>query len=122
MLNYLDYIDNRAEIIVTGTALQTMPFEVDGFVETDEYWRIVDSIRSRGYRSSPPISVSPGPNGRWVVDSDDAARFMAVKQVARDFFANLLRRKVEKVKFLVRSRPVDGVGDAPRLLWDQDPD
>ncbi len=108
MLSFLDFSDNRSEILVSGTVLDAMPFEVENFVEDDEYWSMVDATRGRGYDNRVPISVWPGPNGRWIVDDDDAPRFMAAKCVAGEFFANLLGMKVHKVRFVLHETSFDG--------------
>ena len=118
LLNYLDFMDDQAEIIVPGLSLQVMPFEAEQFIEDDEYWQHVDAIRSRGYINAKPISVRPGSGSRWIVDEDDAARFMAAKYVANDFFANLLRPKVRKVRFVLHSKSLDGKSEAPHFEFD----
>ena len=114
LLNYLDYIGDRAEIIVSGSALQFMPFEVEDYEEGEEYWRLVDAFRSHGYANAEPITVWPAENGRWVIDDQDAVRFMAAKRVANDFLANLLSTKIPKVRFAVHARSLDGRYAAPQ--------
>ena len=115
LLNYLDFMDGQAEIIVQGPSLQVMPFEVEQFIEDDEYWQHVDAIRSRGYINAKPISVRPDSGGRWIVEEDDAARFMAAKYVANGFLANLLRSKVSKVRFVLHSKSLDSKSEAPHF-------
>lgn len=115
MLNYVEFMDGRAEIIVSGAQLHVMPFDVENFIEDDEYWEQVDAIRSRGYINAKPIAVWPGAAKRWIVDEDDAARFMAAKHVANDFFSNLLREKVRKVRFLLHHKSPDGRYTAPHV-------
>ena len=114
LLNYLDYIADRAEIIVSGSALQFMPFEVEDFEEDEEYWHWVDTFRSRGYASAEPIAVWPGDNGRWIIDENDSARFMAAMRVADDFFANLLSTKIPKVRCVLHAQSRDGRYSAPQ--------
>jgi hypothetical protein len=118
MLNYLEFMNGRAEVIVPGALLRVMPFDVENFIEDEEYWSMVDTIRSRGYINAKPISVRPGANEHWIVDEDDAARFMAAKQVANDFFSNLLREKVRKVRFQLHRKSVDGRYTAPHVELD----
>ena len=119
MLKHLDFTDDRAEVIVSGFTLDHMPFDTEGFVEDDEYWSIVDQIKANGYDSSQPIHVRPARQGAWLVDLDDASRFMAAKQVANDFFANLLTQKVSKVRFILHDASMDGKYKAPRFSFGQ---
>ena len=114
LLNYLEFVEDRAEIVVSGDLLSFMPFDVDHFEENDDYWQCVDKIRSQGYGSAEPISVWPAENNRWVVDDDDADRFMAARRVATDFFTNLLSTKVRKVRFVLHARSLDGRFSAPQ--------
>jgi hypothetical protein len=115
MLNYVEFMDGRAEIVVPGGLLRVMPFDVENFIEDDEYWEQVDAIRSRGYINAKPIVVWPSSDKRWIIDEDDAPRFMAAKHVANDFFSNLLREKVRKVRFLLHRKSADGRYSAPHL-------
>lgn len=113
MLSYVEFMDGQAEIVVPSALLRVMPFGVENFIEDDEYWEQVDAIRSRGYNNAKPIVVWPASGERWIVDEDDAARFMAAKHVANDFFSNLLREKVRRVRFLLHRKSVDGRHTAP---------
>jgi hypothetical protein len=119
MLKHLDFMDDRAEIIISGIALDHMPFRTERFVEDDEYWSIVDQIKANGYDSSQPIHVRPARQGSWLVDVDDAPRFMAAKRVANDFFANLLTQKVSKVRFILHDTSMNGKYKAPRFSFGQ---
>ena len=116
MLKYLDYLDDRAEILVPGSALDYMPFKTERFIEDDEYWALFDDIKARGFDSSKPIHVRPGPQGSWVVDIDDTPRFIAAKRVANDFFANLLSQKVQKVRFVLHNISEDGKYKVVRVV------
>lgn len=119
MLKHLDFDDERAEIIVPGLALNYMPFTTERFIEDDEYWAVVDQIKSNGYDSSVAIHVRPARQGSWLIDLDDAPRFMAAKYVANNFFANLLAQKVRKVRFIVHDASLDGKYKAPRFSFGQ---
>lgn len=115
LLNHLDYVESRAEIMVPGVALAQMPFVVDRFIEDDEYWALVDRIKASGYNSAEPIHIRPSRGGVWLVDVDDAARYMAAKHVAGDFFTNLFAQKVRKVRFVVHDTSIDGRHKAPQF-------
>jgi hypothetical protein len=115
LLNHLDYVESRAEIMVPGVALAQMPFVVDRFIEDDEYWALVDRIKASGYNSAEPIHIRPSRGGVWLVDVDDAARYMAAKHVAGDFFTNLFAQKVRKVRFVLHDTSIDGRHKAPQF-------
>ena len=117
MLNHLDFENNVAHISVPGLALDYMPFKTERFVEDDEYWRYVDRFKAKGYTDARPIHVRPARQGVWLVDIDDASRFMAAKRVANDFFANLLSQKVRQVRFVLHDRSIDGKYKAPRFSF-----
>ncbi len=119
MLKYLDFDNGQTEIIVPGLALNYMPFKPERFIEDDEYWAIVDQIKSNGYDSSVAIHVRPAPKGSWLIDLDDAPRFMAAKYVANNFFANLLAQKVRKVRFILHEVSLDGKSKALRTSFGQ---
>lgn len=119
MLKHLDYAGDCAEIIVPGLALGHMPFETERFVEDDEYWSVVDQIKANGYDSSQPIHVRPARQGTWLIDLDDAPRFMAAKKVANGFFANFLAQKVRKVSFILHATSLDGKYKAPQFSFGQ---
>jgi len=117
MLKHLDFVDDCAQVVVRGSALDYMPFVTERFVEDDEYWNCVDQIKAKGYDSSRPIHVRPARQGAWLVDLDDAPRFMAAKRVANDFFANLLAQKVRQVRFVLHEVSLDGNYKAPRFAF-----
>ena len=88
---------------------------LDRFIEDDEYWALVDRIKASGYNSAEPIHIRPSRGGVWLVDVDDAARYMAAKHVAGDFFTNLFAQKVRKVRFVLHDTSIDGRHKAPQF-------
>jgi hypothetical protein len=119
-LKFIDFVDDCAEIDVPGSALESMPFELQNFVEDQAYWDAVDDIRNNGYDWSTPIRLEPRPGGRWVVDALDSSRFAAAKTVVGEFFSNLFTQKVSKVRFLLMGSSCDGQFKATRHPFHQD--
>lgn len=114
-LRMLDYYEDRAEIEVPSHSLQSMPFELNSEADQDAYWKAVDRVRRTGYSNSEAIVLRPTDDGKWVVDDEHAVRFAAAKQVAGEFFTNLLSNKVSMVRFSLYGTSKDGKHKAPRF-------
>lgn len=117
MLKHLDYYAGVAPIRVAANDLFAMPFKVIDFLEDTEYWAEVDRVRRRGYDNSRPIKVQKSPSGDWIVDEEDADRFVAAKKVSGELFTNLLTNKVRFVRF-----DLDNGSKQDRFyIWDAEP-
>lgn len=122
MLKHLDYQDGSAEVEVPGYALVRMPFT--SHVATGEAGidQEKQAIRAYGYVDKPPIEVWPGPDGSWLIDDKDAARWTAAKAIAQEFFTNLLGNKVRSVRLLLHSVSRDGAYRVSEMGFGQAPE
>ncbi len=100
----LTFYDDVAEIDVPVESLDILPLKNEVREDSPRLRELKRSIRAKGYSSLEPVICRLGRRGRWVV-LNGGHRLTAARQVSKEFFTNLFRRKVRVVHFLLFRTP-----------------
>lgn len=103
-LDRIVFRDGMAAVEVPFALLDRIPFAGETRAPSPRLEAVIRSIRHRGYRPVDPIVCRIGMKGRWVV-VDGGHRITAARAVGRSFWANLCRRKVRSLYFLIYTTP-----------------
>lgn len=104
-LDSIVFTDDVARIQVPIEAVKRLPFKNEDRGDSDRLKTVIRSIRQNGYNNFDPIIVRIGRRGRWVI-VDGGHRLTAAQIVAREFWANLFRKKVHSIYFLLFRTPL----------------
>ena len=112
-LENIAFVDDIAKIQVPIKVVDQLPFKNEDRGDSARLREVVRSIRRNGYNNFDPIIVRLGRRGRWVI-VDGGHRLTAARIVAREFWTNLLRKKVDTIYFLLVRTPLSNTRiDAP---------
>ncbi len=112
-LENIAFVDDIAKIQVPIKVVDQLPFKNEDRGDSARLREVVRSIRRNGYNNFDPIIVRLGRRGRWVI-VDGGHRLTAARIVAREFWTNLLRKKVDTIYFLLFRTPLSNTRiDAP---------
>lgn len=106
------FVDNVAEVEVPIGALDILPLKNEDRSGSARLRHVEQAIRREGYNNLEPVVVRIGRRGRWVV-VNGGHRLTAARRIAKEFWTNLLRRKVRSICFLVYRTPLSDVLAAP---------
>ena len=113
-LENLTFVDDIARIQVPISIVDELPFKNEDRGDSARLREVTRSIRRNGYNNFDPIIVRIGRRGRWVI-VDGGHRLTAARIVAREFWTNLFRRKVNTIYFLLFRTPLSNtrIDDPP---------
>ena len=89
-----------AAVEVPVELLRHIEFKNDERFDSPRLDAVERSIRDRGFVPTDPIIARIGQKGKWVI-VDGGHRLTAARQVAEEFWTNLLKRKVRTLYFLL---------------------
>lgn len=124
-LRRIAFTDGMAAVEVPFHLLRHITFRNDERSESPRLETLKASIRRNGYVPFDPIIASITKSGKWSV-VDGGHRLTAARAVAKEFWTNLFRRKVERLYFLLFTTPrsltkVKGKAKRPDTLSPSDP-
>lgn len=103
-LDRIEFVDGVAAVMVAVEVLKYIRFKNDKRENSARLQDVKQSIRANGYNAQDPIIVRIGQKGRWII-VDGGHRLTAARQVAREFFTNLLGPKVRDLYFILFTTP-----------------
>ncbi|GMG83495.1 hypothetical protein LNKW23_27080 [Paralimibaculum aggregatum] len=99
-IDRISFQDGLAAVEVPFDLLPALPLSNDERFASPRLARLIRSIRQTGYSSTAPIICRIGMKGRWVV-VDGGHRITAARKLGRPCLANLFRRRVGTLYFLL---------------------
>ena len=103
-LEHIPFDRGMAAVEMPADLLERVRFKNDSRGESQRLHDLERSIRDRGYQPVEPIKARIGQNGKWVI-VDGGHRLTAARHVLREFWTNLLGRKVRNLYFLLFTTP-----------------
>lgn len=103
-LDGIRFSKGLAALMVPVTLLDAVPLVNDIREDSPRLKILRRRIRYDGYRPNLPVICRVGRLGRWVVE-DGGHRLTAARQVAREWWPNIYRRKVSDIYFLLYATP-----------------
>ena len=104
-LEKIQFVEDMAEIEVPIEFIDELPFKNEDRGDSKRLRAVAHEIRTYGYNNLDPVIVRLGRRGRWVI-VDGGHRVTAARQVSKEFLANLFRKKVHSIHFLLYRTPL----------------
>lgn len=102
-LDQIAFVNGVAEVDVPVELLDALPLVGEDRPDSERLHRLEHSIRTNGYGGAPRIVVQIDSDGRWSI-IDGGHRITAARRVAKEFWPNLLSRKVSTLHFVLHER------------------
>ncbi|MEM7621423.1 MAG: ParB N-terminal domain-containing protein [Pseudomonadota bacterium] len=96
----IEFHNEMALVEVPVSLLDKLPLKNDFRSNSSRLMKVLNAIRWNGYNNRDPVIARVGRAGRWVIE-DGGHRLTAAKIVTREFWTNLLTRKIKYITFLL---------------------
>ncbi len=104
-INDIEFVDGLAEVEVPVKLLSELPLKNHERSDSPRLISLLKRMRSEGYSSSEPVIVRVGRQGRWVV-VDGGHRLTAADRISKEFWTNLIHKKIGPLIFYVYETPM----------------